>query len=115
MKREIKFRVWNKTDKCWVSNKNEQSQTKLNYKSNYLVHWNNYELSQYTGLKDGNGKEIYEGDILKFDNVVNSIVGFENGAFTINNIYPIKPLLEKMFDYGECYVIGNIYENPELL
>lgn len=71
-----------------------------------------FELMQFTGLKDKNGKEIYEGDILEYverdwnklkDLTVRCDVVFEDGAF--------KPSI----DPENSEVIGNIYENPELL
>jgi hypothetical protein len=74
-------------------------------------------LMQYTGLKDKNGKEIYEGDILRFyldgEEFHTSPVSFhaEMSAFVLT-----EPVPEDMF-VKECgyEVIGNIYESPELL
>lgn len=75
-------------------------------------------LMQYTGLKDKNGKEIYDGDIVKATSTGNQIgiIEMENGCWnanyekgTGNIIWPLA--LRLHLDE----VIGNIYENPELL
>ena len=46
--REIKFRAWDKINKVWVNSKNQQSETKLDYDTNFLPVWGQYELTQYT-------------------------------------------------------------------
>ncbi|MEB7774861.1 YopX family protein [Enterococcus faecalis] len=73
-----------------------------------------YVLMQSTGLKDLNGVEIFEGDILfdKHHNPQIGVVVFYEGAFQLlaNNMY--YPLIQ--FD-GDVEIIGNIHENPELL
>ncbi len=81
-------------------------------------------VGQYTGLKDKNGKEIYEGDIITTDlERPYLIVEYRNGAFMINcndgsdDYYDIffrtseEP--QEVWKYGE--VIGNIHDNPELM
>jgi len=78
------------------------------------------KLMQFTGLKDKNGKEIYEDDILKikgFKESWKTKVRFENGGFCIDveeQDYNIT-LLGFLDDEAIVEVIGNIYQNPELL
>ena len=87
-------------------------------------------LMQYTGLKDKNGKEIYEGDVALFetDETVEIIGGYPRTEPTVN-IGVVKydkdsyfvdgenfhDHGERMFSWEELEVIGNIYEAPELL
>jgi uncharacterized phage protein (TIGR01671 family) len=75
------------------------------------------ELMQYTGLKDKNGVEIYEGDVVRIDNEIRIIV-FEEGAFGAKNTKSGAMLnsyfWEQVIKFG-FEVIGNIYQNPELL
>jgi len=90
----------------------------------------NFDLMQYTGLKDKNGKEIYEGDVLKVgdwrkldtwkmphEGNDKAFVGFQDGSFTIGeepNRYS-HGLTGWHIENMKLEVIGNIYENPELL
>ena len=78
-------------------------------------------VGQYTGLKDKNGKRIFEGDVAKVlqgkDKGI-AYVGFENGAFMLypktGNIYE-RTLWSYWYNDWDVEVIGNIYDNPELL
>jgi len=70
-------------------------------------------VMQFTGLLDKNGKEIYEGDFLGEDEKAE--VKFENGAFRVRG-WVIGEWLGKIEMRGkDTSIIGNIYENPELL
>jgi len=120
-KREIKFRAWDKRKKemfydwCidpdggWFGDFGEGSEDiALKYYKNGEI-----EVMQYTGLKDKNGKEIYEGDIVQV-NGRNQEVFFKDGYFgwgqQHTGTYSFDP-----FESEEIEVIGNIYENPELI
>lgn len=78
-------------------------------------------VMQYTGLKDKNGNEIYEGDILKGGRSNHGAVKFENGCFIVwdepigwdFDTFDEKPGIANTENWA--VVIGNIYENPEFL
>lgn len=75
--------------------------------------WETAKLMQYTGLKDKNGKEIYEGDILKERTGKLSKVVWELDGWFVSGKWPdgYGPLSVQLPD---AEVIGNVYENPEL-
>ena len=152
MNRDIKFRAKDK-DGCWrygnlatgiykggwcpvIQEEYEYEYESLPIMESLKEYWiiNNKTIGQYTGLKDKNGKEIYEGDVLK-QVKKSSREGYESTSYDKNNF-------EVVFKYGsfwlqrpygdsayirdfpnidefvgfECFeIVGNIYENPELL
>lgn len=80
------------------------------------VHYvNSGVLMQYTGLKDKNMKEIYEGDIISLDGGEPFPIIFEDAAFKIDLFTNQCPQHIGQERAKRFIVIGNIYENPELL
>ena len=112
MSRIIKFRAWNK-DANRYSKPFGLKSTVLNFTDDdglgIMKSLSNEEIEQFTGLKDRNGKEIYEGDILD----TKCIVSFNDGMFGIFDKHNYMGLNSYMSKFRE--VIGNIYETPELL
>lgn len=125
MKRKIKFRAWDKEDKiifnvARIDIADGSCYSHL-FGSDIYDYWNNVELMQYTGLKDKNGVEIYEGDIVRIDygdGLLMGIMEFHNFAWCIKSKYKNdKNLYYPIFceDIDLIEILGNIYENPELL
>ena len=123
--REIKFRAWHKEEKIM----GEVLGIDILHKEIFFLNedvdryehtdFKDIELMQYTGLKDKNNKEVYEGDIVKLR--ANHGIGVikyydEWGAFVVEYIKP-RPLTVLGMSYykEDIEVIGNIYENPELI
>lgn len=141
--REIKFRVY--LDKMYYQNEYVEYDTNLagidflkktatfaaytdgeeadnlqkySFDENNILYKKDLKIMQYTGLKDKNNKEIYEGDILfeSFGEKYYKVV-FENGSFRAEFEGDFE---EHSFDLIDvvaqgCEIVGNIYENPELL
>nr|WP_289038236.1 YopX family protein [uncultured Allobacillus sp.] len=132
--REIKFRVWDKIIPKSID------EAELNKPSGDIVDWDivrnssyfidalngKYPLMQYTGLKDKNGTEIYEGDVITYPDATNVGEGdwweFVNKGIVKYDEHSISYYFTKRdsvdmedIDFDEIEVIGNIYENPELL
>ena len=121
--RELKFRAWIHKLNCWADEVLVSCIANVwgyvGSDSNGIPYYN-CDLEQYTGLKDKNGKEIYEGDIAAWKNAS----GFNDGMAVVewnnNGAWYIVNDDAGVFDYLDdvainCEVIGNIHENPELL
>ncbi len=121
--REIKFRAWNIKDK-WMEEVLPVDNSGLNvfFKDLSKTHI----IMQFTGLKDKNGKEIYEGDVVAYpqgpsqdcdkESVNLEVLWDEENGMWVADFYWLERTEKKrIFDNNSVKVIGNIHENPKLL
>lgn len=119
MNREIKFRAFDKEAKTM------HQVIVIGLEDKHLIYGHNnfykqksfdkIELMQFTGLHDKNGKEIYEGDILKSSPYSIGAVLFRNGVFLSEENRDGEPFCYPAFHFSISEIIGNIHENPELM
>lgn len=120
--KNLKFRVWDKERECYLNETElagitpdgkyilyieEEEISRLEVEDNYIVEYN-------TGLKDRNGNEIYENDILEDGSgepLEYWVVRFEYGKF----IGSTQGVDEDIFELTDLEIIGNIHENYDLL
>jgi uncharacterized phage protein (TIGR01671 family) len=115
--REIKFRLWNDYDKKML---NWSYLLERNLANIFTLPSYKKWLMQYTGLKDKNGTEIYEGDVveLKAENGCCNMLGkiiYDNYDLAFELIDEEGNQEALWYAEQELEVIGNIYKNPELL
>lgn len=127
--REIKFRAWDKklkemTDVVCLNlreNSNDHILSSNSHPDCYSQLKENLELMQFIGLKDKNGKEIYEGDVIKLDDEIllvefceeyarfGAVIYFQNGLEPENSVWRWGD------DLWDGWIVGNQFESPELL
>jgi len=126
MNREIKFRVWNGLKMehnvmagflgafyvQGIDEKDSASMSQFNTK-----YPENTALMQFTGLVDKKGIDVYEGDIIEKHFEKFEIIWNENAwqLTKVNDWYKQQFYIAHLFDYKNSVVVGNIYENPELI
>ena len=145
MSREIKFRIWDKKFKKWLTSGDGGTHCNSNwaidpftgkiidyvecndsylpsperefyYESSKIICESPFVKQQYTGLKDKNSFEIYEGDILSYtlsNSEFTETVAWENNGWVM-----INSELDSSCSMSSAYlptIVGNIFENPELL
>lgn len=136
MSRELKFRAWGKNIKEYMGD-GKGACNVVNILGD-LLKQGGWVIEQYTGLNDKNGKEIYEGDIVRlyehdwWDGKIvkhhknprvegNFVVYYDDdlAAFEMENTQPYDNGIRGIEPFGfasqEYEVVGNIHENPELL
>lgn len=133
--REIKFRAWRYETNSMLDSKQSIASIIQRYikwfwewmqNGNWKVEPKDYEIMQYTWIQDKNGKEIYEGDIVEYlyyddgdyEEIVRKEVKYYAPYFSFGwtvKTYPNKDFLPKTPNPLDMEVIGNIYENPELI
>lgn len=119
MNREIKFRAWDKSNQSmwnggfyllfnpcslWADSEDGPQEMPLK----------DFELMQYTGLLDRNGKEIYEGDILT-DNIIVDWCSITAGFCLNKKGWMFPHYFKEALDADKVEIIGNIWENKEIL
>lgn len=130
MSREIKFRAWDKKNKKWFDGYEIDSRyggsiffiygfyinaiEKENGTLEDSYDCENVELCQFTGLKDKNGREIFVGDIILRRESMNS---YEEIVENLQSFFEFRGVneIERQEFYDDLEIIGNIYENPQLL
>lgn len=138
--REIKFRAWDKEEQvmCGVrvinlavgASLSGNTKTGVSIQDGgrvvsipiedygHFVNFENMELMQYTGLKDKNGKEMYEGDILEVRNFLGKVIDtckveYKHFGFSMTSFQ--DPEASLYYSTNLVKIIGNIYENKELI
>ena len=133
MNREIKFRAWDRKFNrifdvveiiyeytfvlVW---RNPFKDEHINWIGSGLIAGEECDLMQYIGLKDINGVEVYEGDVLHLRGHQTFVVTFSDASFVARSTNKVQrinwtpSIMSRIIEMG-YKVIGNIYENPELM
>lgn len=125
MKREILFRGFNEKNNKWIYghyfvNRGLHFVVTDGIQTNPLVDWTGFvvnpdTIGQYTGLKDKNGKKIFEGDIISIgDPNIKYIIMWRNDGFCAKQI-GASSYIGLTYWASDIEVLGNVIDNPELI
>lgn len=120
MKRVIKFRIWSKLLCKWLTNYeiidyNPRAVT-INHIFNHInLNEDDTVYQQYTGIYDINDKEIYEGDIIQRDLVIGQVYVCEYSKEECAYVLRYHDDFIYLSDFKNIQIVGNIFENPDLL
>lgn len=136
MNRPIEFRAWDETNRVmhydfqfftsgdggndWICFSSDKEQRDTTSHPHWIVFKNPYfrqqfHIMQFTGLLDKNGKKIFEGDIVEFPDGSQWKVYFAQGVAQFRYETLDESGFKDMSDGDNCEIIGNVFENPELL
>jgi uncharacterized phage protein (TIGR01671 family) len=131
--REIKFRAWHTLERYWIADFMTSLYLTGRSLDDLFNHIDHIKVMQFTGLLDKNGKEIYEGDVcvvpngMMYSKVAQTMVPGKYRVYWNDDRWGLKAGNGDDYDNGDYYrgddinnwneaeIIGNIYENPELL
>ena len=128
--REIKFRAFDKYSKKMILNienfwlRTYDDEGDKSCFGDFIKAELRYEVMQFTGLKDKNGKEIYEGDIvqtgkekqvIEFSSITYASSGGQSYYVSYHWGYHLYSKNYAVFNPEQCEIIGNIYSDPELI
>ena len=108
--REIKFRAWD--GEHMIHDIGIRSGMALHLDTGKMHDW---PLMQYTGLNDKDGQEIYEGDIMQSPEWGCVVIRWLPDLGCFGCWHPTTGIHDNLIGYSQAQVIGNIYQNPELL